>query len=73
MKELLKKHSDVFTVAAELYKMQDEYKSQGYDCEVFYNFLRIDFSDGFALISWQDGGFYQECFKYDIDGKPVAI
>ncbi len=73
MRELIKVHTDVMTVASEICKMQAEYESQGYECESLLNCLKIKFNDGFAMIFWSNGAFYQEFYKYNTNGEAIAI
>ena len=63
MKQIIKSHTDVVTVPGELKRMKQDYESQGYDCELLFNCLKINFEDGYAMITWADGAFWQECFE----------
>lgn len=74
MKQLIKKHRDVITVLEELKQMKKEYEEQGYDCELLFNCLKINFEDGFAMIFWESDGFYQECYKIiDDDNRFIVL
>ena len=61
MAEILKSHSDVLTVPEEIQRMKNDYLAQGYKCDVFCNTLKIHLDDGYVMIFWENGAFYQEC------------
>ena len=50
------------TVASELARMKEEYQLEGYYCELLANCLKIKLDDGYAMIYWENGAFFQECF-----------
>ena len=62
MKEIIKHHKDCMTVQEALQKMQQDYAKQGYNCTLKLNTLKIKLDDGYVMIWWQDGVFWQECF-----------
>ena len=66
MKTMIKRHNDAWTVIEEIRKMEHEYLSQGYDVFVMGNLLKLKLDDGFVLIYWQDGAFWQEIIA-DVD------
>lgn len=63
MKTIIKKHDDVLTVTEEIRKMEHEYLLQGYDVVVLGNSLKLKLADGFVLVYWQDGAFWQELIQ----------
>ena len=71
--QLIKAHTDVMTVPSELRKMKAEYEENGIECELAGNILKLNFGDGYAIISWEKDGFFEECYKYDENGNPVII
>lgn len=73
MKQIIKSHTDVLTVPSELQRMKQNYEMQGYDCELLANCLKINFDDGYAMITWQDGAFWQECYKIIDDDNRLII
>ena len=60
-KQILRTLSDILTVALELEKMKVEYQLEGYCCELLANCLKIELEDGYAMIFWENGAFFQEC------------
>lgn len=60
MKQLIKKHRDVITVLEELQQMKRDYETQGYDCELLLNCLKINFCDGYVMIYWEKGSFWED-------------
>lgn len=62
--EYIKSCADVLDVAGELEKMKKEYEKNDYDCELLLCCLKIKFNDGFVMIVWRDGAFYEDYYKY---------
>lgn len=60
-KQILKSHSDIMTVPLELERMKEEYRLEGYCCELLANCLKIKLDDGYVMIYWENGAFFQEC------------
>ena len=74
MKDLIKMCEDVMNVASELQQMKRDYEMQGYDCELLANCLKINFDDGYAMIFWEKGAFWQECYKViDDDNRLIVL
>lgn len=63
MKQIIKTHTDVITVPEKLKQMKQDYEKQGYECDLLANCLKINFDDGYVMIFWADGAFWQECFE----------
>lgn len=64
MKQIIKSHTDVITVPEEIEKMRRDYEEQGYQCELLADLLKLVFDDGYVMIFFQNGAFYQECHLY---------
>lgn len=64
MSEIIKSHSDIFTVPEALEEMKNDYIYQGYKCELLGNVLKLYLDDGYVMIYWKDGAFYQDCYSY---------
>lgn len=43
-----------------LEQMKQEYKDQGYYCDLLFNRLTVYTNDGHLDIFWKDGAFYEE-------------
>lgn len=61
-KQIIKSHADVMTVPEALDKMKSDYEVQGYECQLLANCLKIELDDGYVMIFWENGAFYQECY-----------
>lgn len=64
MSEIIKSHSDIFTVPEALEEMKNDYISHGYRCELLGNILKLYLDNGYVMIYWKEGAFYQECYPY---------
>lgn len=65
MKQIIKSHTDIFTVPETLANMKKDYEQDGYNCELLGNLLKINLDDGYVMIFWENGAFYQECHEFD--------
>ena len=67
MKQLIKRHDDAVTALEEIYKLEQEYREQGYIVKRLMNCIQLVLDDGCVEIWWEDGAIWQEV----VEGNPA--
>ena len=67
MKQLIKRYDDSITALDEIYKLEQEYKKQGYEVKRIMNCLQLVLKDGYVEIWWENGAIWQEIKEFNSD------